>query len=84
MWAGSRVWFTAATRVAAATATVLWNPKTWVASSTRPAYSPTSRPATIAYACWRRSPAACFDQSDEELTKRPLSPYVQLAEVALF
>ncbi len=39
--------------MAAATATVLWNLNTWVASSTRPAYTPTSSPVTIAYASVR-------------------------------
>jgi hypothetical protein len=39
----------AAASVAAATATVLWNRNTWVASSTSPVYIPISRPVTIAY-----------------------------------
>jgi hypothetical protein len=38
----------AAASVAAATATVLWNRNTCVASSTRPAYTPTSKPVRIA------------------------------------
>jgi transketolase len=38
----------AAASVEAATATVLWNDSTLVASSTRPAYNPISRPVTIA------------------------------------
>ena len=40
--------FQPAASVEAATATVLWKDSTFVASSTSPAYRPTSRPVTIA------------------------------------
>ena len=40
----------AAASVATATATSVWNPSTCVASSTSPAYTPTSSPVTIVYA----------------------------------
>ena len=43
----------AAISVAAATATGVCRRSTWVASSTGPAYTPTSRPVTIAYATVR-------------------------------
>jgi len=39
---------TAAASVAAATATGVWSLSPWVASSTSPVYTPTSRPVTMA------------------------------------